>query len=172
VSELDFLLNRKKSVGKTSDSRVEKEEEIGLESRENRGEALPQTTESSGKSVEERGKPEESSGLTLESLGKSVEGTPEVEMETLEERGNPLQSGVSRDKRSIESVMMTLLSREPKIGVWSYPSFLVLQYLFSTKPGFRMSKIAKEALEIGLRQLYPELFAIAESVAKEKGLIK
>jgi len=35
-----------------------------------------------------------------------------------------------------------------------------------------MSKIAKEALEIGLRQLYPELFAIAESVAKEKGLIK
>jgi len=99
VSELDFLLNRKKSVGKTSDSRVEKEEEIGLESRENRGEALPQTTESSGKSVEERGKPEESSGLTLESLGKSVEGTPEVEMETLEERGNPLQSGVSRQEK-------------------------------------------------------------------------
>jgi hypothetical protein len=67
-------------------------------------------------------------------------------------------------KDNIESIMSKFLDRDPKIGIWSYPSFMLLQYLYNTVPGFKMSKVAKEALEIGLREMYPELFKKAEEL--------
>ncbi|MCY0850322.1 hypothetical protein [Sulfuracidifex metallicus] len=67
-------------------------------------------------------------------------------------------------KDNIESVMLKFLNRDPKIGIWSYPSFILLQYLYNTVPGFKMSKVAKEALEMGLREMYPELFKKAEEL--------
>ncbi|MEM0174110.1 MAG: hypothetical protein QXV69_05300 [Sulfolobaceae archaeon] len=64
----------------------------------------------------------------------------------------------------IEKKMKEFLKKQPKIGVWSYPAFVLLQYLYSTVPGFKISKTAKEALELGLKQMYPELFEKAKKV--------
>lgn len=68
----------------------------------------------------------------------------------------------------IKEKMREFINKDPKIGVWSYPAFLVLQYLYHTVPGFKMSKIAREALEKGLSEIYPELFKIATELAKEE----
>lgn len=165
MSELDFLLNRRKG----QERRPENEDSSGtLESRDQRPELAQGSLELKEKSGEPRAETEEKGGKSLES-----EGGPESLERREEILGTRESNRSSRpDRKSVESIMSGLLSREPKIGVWSYPSFLVLQYLFNTKPGFRMSKIAKEAMEIGLKQLYPELFAIAEALAKERGLIK
>jgi len=68
---------------------------------------------------------------------------------------------------NIEEIMRKFVDKDPKIGIWSYPSYLLLQYLYNTIPGFKMSKVAREALEKGLKEMYPDLFEIAEKVAKE-----
>jgi hypothetical protein len=60
--------------------------------------------------------------------------------------------------------MKEFLNKPPKIGIWSYPAFLVLHYLYTTKPGFKISKTARDALELGLRTMYPELFDKATKV--------
>ncbi|QGA55128.1 hypothetical protein GFS03_11375 [Sulfolobus sp. E5-1-F] len=72
------------------------------------------------------------------------------------------------EEEKIRNEMLKYIERDPKIGVWSYPAFLVLQYLYHTVPGFKMSRIAKEALEKGLKEMYPTLYDIAEKIAKEK----
>ncbi|MCI4455891.1 MAG: hypothetical protein JHC23_04135 [Sulfolobus sp.] len=81
----------------------------------------------------------------------------------------------SEDRAKVMAIMERFGDRDPKIGVWSYPAFLLLQYLYSTVPGFRMSRVAKEALERGLKEMYPELYLIAEEVARKiyakKGII-
>ncbi|MCG2909871.1 MAG: hypothetical protein L7G92_04760 [Stygiolobus sp.] len=81
---------------------------------------------------------------------------------------NPQQANTpSNNSDNIEDIMRKFLDRDPKIGVWSYPAFLVLQYLYHTIPGFKMSRTAKEALEKGLKEMYPDLYNIAEKIAKE-----
>ena len=81
----------------------------------------------------------------------------------------------AEDRGKVMAIMERFGDRDPKIGVWSYPAFLLLQYLYSTVPGFRMSRVAKEALERGLKEMYPELYSIAEEVARKiyakKGII-
>ncbi len=81
----------------------------------------------------------------------------------------------AEDWGKVMAIMERFGDRDPKIGVWSYPAFLLLQYLYSTVPGFRMSRVAKEALERGLKEMYPELYSIAEEVARKiyakKGII-
>ncbi|ACP46458.1 conserved hypothetical protein [Sulfolobus islandicus Y.G.57.14] len=72
------------------------------------------------------------------------------------------------EEEKIKNEMLKFIERDPKIGVWSYPAFLVLQYLYHTVPGFKMSRTAKEALEKGLKEMYPILFDVAEKIAKEK----
>lgn len=69
----------------------------------------------------------------------------------------------------VEEIMKKFINKDPKIGVWSYQSYLLLQYLYNTVPGFKMSRVAKEALERGLREMYPDLFKLAEKVARESG---
>ncbi len=134
MSELDFLLNRKKSVESAEEKREEKKEE-------------------SQNSIEKR---EEKEKDTLEPIVNTEEKKEDVRKEVEEYRN------------TIEESMEKFLDKDPKIGVWSYPAFLVLQYLYSTKPGFKMSKIAKEALELGMKQIYPDLFRIAEKVSEKK----
>ena len=73
----------------------------------------------------------------------------------------------SEDREQAARIMERFADRDPKIGVWSYPAFLLLQYLYNTVPGFKMSKVAKDALERGLREMYPDLFQIAEEVSRK-----
>ena len=73
----------------------------------------------------------------------------------------------SENWEQVARFMERFADRDPKIGVWSYPAFLLLQYLYNTVPGFRMSKVAKDALERGLREMYPDLFQIAEEVSRK-----
>ncbi|BBD73081.1 hypothetical protein HS1genome_1470 [Sulfodiicoccus acidiphilus] len=73
----------------------------------------------------------------------------------------------SRNWEEVEKLMASFTSKEPKVGVWSYPAYLVLQYLYSTVPGFKVSRTAKEAMEMGLRQMYGDLFEAAERVARK-----
>ena len=73
----------------------------------------------------------------------------------------------SEDREQVARFMERFADRDPKIGVWSYPAFLLLQYLYNTVPGFKMSKVAKDALERGLREMYPDLFQIAEEVSRK-----
>jgi len=70
-------------------------------------------------------------------------------------------------ENQVEEIMKKFLEKDPKVGVWSYPSYLLLQYLYMTVPSFKMSKVAKDALEKGLKEIYPELFSVAEKVAKD-----
>ena len=81
----------------------------------------------------------------------------------------------AEDRGKVMAIMERFGDRDPKIGVWSYPAFLLLQYLYSTVPGFRMSRVAKEALERGLKEMYPELYSIAEEIARKiyakKGIV-
>jgi hypothetical protein len=73
------------------------------------------------------------------------------------------------EEGKVKEIMVKFLGKDPKIGVWSYPAFLVLQYLYNTIPGFKVSKVAKEALEAGLKQIYPDLFREAEEIVRTKG---
>jgi len=72
----------------------------------------------------------------------------------------------TQSEDEIEKRMREFLKRQPKIGIWSYPAYVLLQYLYSTIPGFKISKTAREALELGLKQMYPELFEKAQKVCK------
>lgn len=82
-------------------------------------------------------------------------------------------TGIAQESSSVNlDLMENFLDKDPKIGVWSYPSYIVLQYLYHVKPGFKMSKIAKEALELGMRQLFPDLYSKAEELSRKKGLLK
>lgn len=90
----------------------------------------------------------------------------------VEDKNDNIQTKVeaiekTRINQNVEELMKKFLEKDPKIGVWSYPSYLLLQYLYNTIPGFKMSKVAKDALEKGLREIYPDLFEVAEKVAKE-----
>ncbi len=67
-------------------------------------------------------------------------------------------------KDNVETLMRKFINKDPKVGIWSYPSFILLQYLYNTVPGFKMSRVAKEALERGLKEMYPDLFRKAEEV--------
>jgi len=112
-----------------------------------------------------------------EGEGKQVIETKDIKIE--ENSKQELNNSNKEDKSSgvkfdndksleIKEKMREFIKRDPKIGVWSYQAFLVLQYLYHTIPGFKMSKVAKEALEKGLSEMYPELFKIATEVAKEE----
>ncbi|MUM65248.1 hypothetical protein D1867_08365 [Acidianus infernus] len=95
---------------------------------------------------------------------KTIENTPESTKNNIEEEEKKEDSR----EDSIESIMKKFLEKDPKIGIWSYPAYLVLQYLYNTKPGFKMSKVAKEALEYGLKHMYPDLFSKAEKISQLK----
>lgn len=84
-----------------------------------------------------------------------------------EENSNKVEDQKVQQSNNIEDLMKKFIEKDPKIGVWSYPAYLLLQYLYNTIPGFKMSKTAKDALERGLREMYPELYQIAEKVAKD-----
>ncbi len=142
MSELDFLLNRKKSTP-VHDSEEKREEVRVPQSTVERKERQAETVQSGEKREENQKNVEEAGGEKEESREKNEEST-------------------------VEEIMASFLDKDPKIGVWSYPAFLVLQYLYNTKPGFKMSRVAKEALEMGLRQMYPELFKKAEEVYRER----
>ncbi|WP_246252971.1 hypothetical protein [Acidianus brierleyi] len=144
MSELDFLLNRKKSIENNEEKREKKED--------------------AQNSIEKNNT--EKKENTLEYAKNSQENEEKREERIIVKEDTRNNTKESRDP--IEDSMEKFLDKDPKIGVWSYPAFLVLQYLYNTKPGFRMSKVAKEALELGLKQIYPELFKIAEKVSEEK----
>lgn len=98
-----------------------------------------------------------------------IEGnsTKEINSSTKEDKSPDVKSEKD-NSLLIKEKMREFIQKDPKIGVWSYPAFLVLQYLYHTVPGFKMSKVAKEALEKGLSEMYPELFKIATELAKEE----
>ncbi|WP_238027496.1 hypothetical protein, partial [Metallosphaera javensis (ex Hofmann et al. 2022)] len=126
--------------------------------------------ESGGQRVESRVQGGESGGQRVETIENPLESSlgqnnVATQMAKLSER----TQGQDHD---LEQLMESLLDKDPKIGVWSYPAYAVLQYLYHTKPGFRMSKVAKDALELGLKQLYPDLYMKAESLARQKGLVR
>ncbi|AWR98188.1 hypothetical protein DFR86_02085 [Acidianus sulfidivorans JP7] len=98
---------------------------------------------------------------TEESRRVNIDSSNEVT--TLDERVETLDS-----TDNVENIMKNFLNKDPKIGVWSYPAFLVLQYLYNTKPGFKMSRVAKDALEYGLKHMYPELFEKAKKISEIK----
>ncbi|BAK54777.1 MULTISPECIES: hypothetical protein [Sulfurisphaera] len=96
----------------------------------------------------------------------------EIQVEkTVEENKSITTNANEVSNNNIEEIMKKFIDKDPKIGIWSYPSYLVLQYLYNTVPGFKMSRTAKEALERGLKEMYPDLFQVAEKVAKENGKI-
>jgi len=97
-----------------------------------------------------------------------IEGNPtELNSSNKEDKSPDVKS--EKDKLLvIKEKMKEFIQKDPKIGVWSYQAFLVLQYLYHTVPSFKMSKVAKEALEKGLSEMYPELFKIATELAKEE----
>lgn len=140
MSELDLIFNRKKT--KTEEER--KEENLNETKIEGKKEVPKEEEKKEGEKVEQK----------------------------VEDKSNIIQSEIQPIEKTsvnqnIEEFMKKFIERDPKIGVWSYPSYLLLQYLYNTIPGFKMSKVAKDALEKGLREMYPELFKIAEKVAKE-----
>ncbi|WP_338078009.1 hypothetical protein [Acidianus infernus] len=148
MSELDFLLNRKKSIEK----KEEKSTVENVEKTEERRDNIPVE-----KTIEEEEKKNEK-------REKTIENTPESTKNNIEEEEKKEDSR----EDSIESIMKKFLEKDPKIGIWSYPAYLVLQYLYNTKPGFKMSKVAKEALEYGLKHMYPDLFSKAEKISQLK----
>ena len=91
--------------------------------------------------------------------------TSNVNISVKEDKSLPMEE-TSVDK-NVEELMKKFIERDPKIGIWSYPSYLLLQYLYNTIPGFKMSEVAKNALEKGLREMYPDLFKTAEKVTRE-----
>ncbi|WP_338599464.1 hypothetical protein V6M85_09990 [Sulfolobus tengchongensis] len=89
-------------------------------------------------------------------------------LEFRDDTKNESENKNEKEEDKIENEMLKYIEKDPKIGVWSYPAYLVLQYLYHTVPGFRVSRTAKEALEKGLKEMYPSLFDIAEKITKEK----
>ncbi|QKR00350.1 hypothetical protein GWK48_08155 [Metallosphaera tengchongensis] len=185
------------SVEKRTEGRVQSGESVEkrTEGRVQSGESVEKRTEGrvqSGESVEKRTEGRVQSGESVEKRtegrvqsGESVErpNIHEVELNVVtignvkpdlpprddaQENTETPSSGIDE----VEKLMGNFLDKDPKIGVWSYPSYMVLQYLFHTKPGFKMSKMAKDALEIGMRQLFPDLYSKAEKIAKDKGLLR
>lgn len=157
MSELDFLLNRKKRTEQKEEKKIQSGEEKREESR-----VLVATYEEKSRENEEKRKEEKTEEMKRE---ESREENNEVQRE------NPIVSDEKREESrddNVESIMKSFLDKDPKIGVWSYPAFLVLQYLYNTKPGFKMSKVAREALEYGLKKMYPELFEKAEKISQLK----
>lgn len=118
-----------------------------------------------------RRKKEEGTEKTVENKIEEEKKAVEVREEKKEEIPQSQQETQQKDTSSIEMLMKKFIDKDPKIGIWSYPSYLLLQYLYNTIPGFKMSRTAKEALERGLKEMYPELYSIAEKVAKEAGKI-
>jgi archaellum component FlaD/FlaE len=162
VSELDFLLNRKKSIEK----KEEKSTAENVEKSEERIEKAQEEKKEENSTVESK-KEEETlkvEGKKDEEREKTVENTPESTKNNIEDKGKKEDS----EEDSIESIMKKFLEKDPKIGIWSYPAYLVLQYLYNTKPGFKMSRVAKEALEYGLKHMYPDLFSKAEKISQLK----
>ncbi|BFH72693.1 hypothetical protein SJAV_06370 [Sulfurisphaera javensis] len=101
---------------------------------------------------------------------KEEDKKPEIEQKVEEKKEESKPEGI-KAQSNVEEIMRKFIEKDPKIGIWSYPAYLLLQYLYNTIPGFKMSKTAKEALERGLKEMYPDLFQIAEKVAKESGKI-
>jgi len=138
MSELDLIIKRKKSDVESN--------EVKKENSETEVKQLVETKDIS--------KTEGNSTKELNSSNKE-DKSPDVKSE--------------KDKSLvIKEKMKEFIQKDPKIGVWSYQAFLVLQYLYHTVPSFKMSKVAKEALEKGLSEMYPELFKIATELAKEE----
>jgi len=153
LSDLELLLKRRKreeASVKTEERRPNKEEER-VQPLEHPNEPRVLAEAPRPENVEPREKVQEPSNYAPE---------PRVQAE---------------DRGKVMAIMERFGDRDPKIGVWSYPAFLLLQYLYSTVPGFRMSRVAKEALERGLKEMYPELYSIAEEAARKiyakKGII-
>ncbi|AHC50711.1 hypothetical protein SUSAZ_01025 [Sulfolobus acidocaldarius SUSAZ] len=146
MSELDLILNRKKTEQKVETS------EQKVESRQETPKSTTQRVETITNKIQEK--------VNENNASKN----PSEDLEEVKNSSNP-NSEANVD--NIKGVMKRFIDRDPKIGIWSYPSFLVLQYLYHTVPGFKMSKIAKDALERGLREIYPDLFRIAEEVTLE-----
>ncbi|MFP3218062.1 hypothetical protein [Acidianus sp.] len=162
MSELDFLLNRKKSIEK----KEEKSTAENVEKSEERIEMAQDEKKEENSTVESKKKEEtlKVEGKKDEKREKTVENTPESTKNNIEDKGKK----EDYEEDSIESVMKKFLEKDPKIGIWSYPAYLVLQYLYNTKPGFKMSRVAKEALEYGLKHMYPDLFSKAEKISQLK----
>ncbi|BDC18411.1 hypothetical protein [Acidianus sp. HS-5] len=193
MSELDFLLNRKKgtekkeeknsteNIGNTKENREkikeaeEKREDFGLKKEEMQTHSLESKKEEInekkvGENIQDTiTSGEKTSASSLESKEIHLDSRSKIE----ENKGNTLgeeeykKKGESSED-STENIMKRFLDKDPKIGVWSYPAYLVLQYLYNTKPGFKMSRIAKEALEYGLKNMYPDLFSKAEKISQLK----
>lgn len=160
MSELDFLLNRKKKIDQREEKTVQTAEEKKEESINSTAEYIEKKEENKFQSNQDRLNSLETQREEKEE--ESREDTEEVRKEVLK-----VEKEESRED-NVESIMKSFLDKDPKIGVWSYPAFLVLQYLYNTKPGFKMSKVAKEALEYGLKRMYPELFDKAEKISQIK----
>lgn len=153
MSDLELLLKRRKreeASVKTEEGRTNKDE--------GRVQTLEHPTES--RVLAEAPKPERVEPREKVQEPSNYASEPRVQAE---------------DRGKVMAIMERFGDRDPKIGVWSYPAFLLLQYLYSTVPGFRMSRVAKEALERGLKEMYPELYSVAEEVAMKiyakKGMI-
>lgn len=102
-----------------------------------------------------------------EPKSETVEIPKEVEQKAEDKNIKAEDQTAGKNTTAIEEIMRKFIDKDPKIGIWSYPSYLLLQYLYNTIPGFKMSKVAREALEKGLKEMYPDLFEVAEKVAKE-----
>jgi hypothetical protein len=188
LSDLELLLKRRKreeNQQKSDDSiakreeRAEKTVELKAQVSESRGETIDRKKEEGGvNSLEAKQESKESRAESLEIReGVPVRAETRVPVEESAVRsddsrvGSAQASGTAEGRvenaERVKAIMEGFANRDPKIGVWSYPAFLVLQYLFHTVPGFRMSRVAKEALERGLREMYPELFSVAEEVSRK-----
>ena len=185
MSELDLLLRRKKRE-ETPKEKVESTVQV-QEGREKSSASPESSIESRQETVTVQSgavqrNPENSTESRLVALQSGV-GNEEVVEKREEHRVSvaEVKSGTektaerislehrvkSEDREQVARFMERFADRDPKIGVWSYPAFLLLQYLYNTVPGFKMSKVAKDALERGLREMYPDLFQIAEEVSRK-----
>ncbi|BCU69444.1 hypothetical protein [Stygiolobus caldivivus] len=141
MSELDLILKRKRNDSEHIDEKKESSSEQEKETKQD---------------ITQENK------IELSLQVSETKPTPEVKIsgeEVKHESGQELQ---------VKQKMREFIEKDPKIGVWSYPAFLVLQYLYHTVPSFKMSRVAKEALEKGLSEMYPDLFKIATELAKEE----
>ncbi|MEM3946855.1 MAG: hypothetical protein QXL04_02855 [Metallosphaera sp.] len=157
MSELDFLLNRKKRDGGVQ----------GVDNSPQRVDNRVQGVDNSPQRVDNRVQGVDNSPQRVDNtIDSGADKSPMISLEN---------QNVKRDQRLEDEeleLMRKFLDKDPKIGIWSYPSYVVLQYLFNTRPGFKISKVAKEALEIGMRQLFPDLYTKAELITKQRGLVK
>ena len=180
MSELDLLLRRKKRE-ESQKERVESTVQV-QEGREKSSASSESSIESRPETVAVQSNPENPIESRLVALQSGVGNEEVVEKreeprvsvaevksgaEKTAERASLEHRAKSEDREQVARFMERFADRDPKIGVWSYPAFLLLQYLYNTVPGFKMSKVAKDALERGLREMYPDLFQIAEEVSRK-----